>query len=64
VGIKFEFLNFILDWSLNFVSQKGIIWEFNNKKRIGFNPQKCKLRKIENNIEREKYYTKQNKINK
>jgi hypothetical protein len=34
VGIRFEFLNFILDWKLNFVSQKGIIWEYKNEMRI------------------------------
>jgi hypothetical protein len=29
-----KFLNFILDWNLNFVSQKGIIWEYNNEKKV------------------------------
>jgi hypothetical protein len=38
VGIKVEFLNFISDWNLNFVSQMGVIWEYNNEKRIGFYP--------------------------
>jgi hypothetical protein len=47
VGIKFEFLNFILDWNWNFVSQKRIIWEYNNEKRIGFNPKSANWGKLE-----------------
>jgi hypothetical protein len=38
VGIKVEFLNFISDLNLNLVSQKGIICEYSNEKRFGFNP--------------------------
>jgi hypothetical protein len=35
VGIKFQFLNFILDWNWNFVNSKIIIiWEYDNE--MGF----------------------------
>jgi hypothetical protein len=58
VGIKIEFLNFILNWNWNFVMSKGIIWEYNNEMRVGNWPT-GKTLEFE---EREKYYTIQNKF--
>jgi hypothetical protein len=37
---------------LNFVSQKGIIWKYNNEKRIGFYLKVQIREKIGNNLEK------------
>jgi hypothetical protein len=47
---------------LNCVSQKGITWEYNDEKRIGFNPKSANWGKIGNNIERGKILYKPDKI--